>query len=116
MEDRDVLSDCSFYSDASNMDSTDEVCNHKILRDKKKKEKAQGKGKKKPNDRANIIEQPAEKDTVPENEKLEDDKSCSEDEGGMSVMPLLTMHPVMKRGWHAIQLMKRKSHFQSSIP
>ncbi|KAL8105285.1 hypothetical protein AgCh_029177 [Apium graveolens] len=83
VEDRDVLSDCNSYCDASNMDSIDdEVCNHKNLRDKKKKEKAKGKGKKKAKNRVNIYEQSAEKEIVPEKDKLEDNKSYSEDEEG----------------------------------
>lgn len=41
MHDRDVLRDCSFHSDGSKMDITnDDVCNHKNERIKKSHEKA----------------------------------------------------------------------------
>lgn len=78
--DTDVVSECSFYSDASNMDSTDdEVCNHKSERKKKSEsrakakanDKAQGKGKEKVQEEVEIeTNNDVGKDQVSEDEDL----------------------------------------------
>ena len=92
VDDREVLSDCSFYSDGSNMDSTDdEVCNHKNERNERIKKmqencKGKGRGKKKGKSPEKTIEKDAEKVPHKENDTAEqkwtDEKSDSGDAGG----------------------------------
>lgn len=77
-KERDEYSDCSFHSDSSYLDNTDEkVCNLKIQRQEKKKEKIAIKFKKKSNE--NVKEKEKGKEATMKDEAFKS-YNVSEDE------------------------------------